>query len=91
MPPPARVRRWQRAGVARHHVVDPRTGLPAAEVWRTVTATGPTCVAANAAATAAIVLGADATDWLEQRGVDARLVGHDGRVVRLGAWPEEAR
>ncbi len=82
-----RVRRWHQAGVARHHVIDPRTGLPAIEVWRTVTATGPTCVAANAAATAAIVLGAAGPAWLDQRRVDARLVAQDGRVVRVGAWP----
>ena len=32
--PPAR--RWARGGRPVHHVVDPATGLPAAEVWRTV-------------------------------------------------------
>ncbi len=85
------VRRWHQRGAQRHHVVDPRTGLPAAEVWRTVTATGPTCVAANAAATAAIVLGVEAVAWLEGRGVDARLVASDGHVVRLGVWPEGPR
>ncbi len=36
-------------GVRRHHLLDPRTGEPATEVWRTVTATGPTCAAANTA------------------------------------------
>ena len=82
------VRRWNQGGVRRHHVLDPRTALPAEEVWRTVTATGPSCVAANAAATAAIVLGAQAPDWLEARRVDARLVAVDGTVVRTGAWPE---
>ncbi len=85
------VRRWRRGGAERHHVLDPRTGLPAAEVWRTVTATGPTCVAANAAATATIVLGREGPAWLQRHGVDARLVAHDGAVVRLGAWPEEGR
>lgn len=86
-----RVRRWRQGGVVRHHVIDPRTGLPAEEVWRTVTATGPTCAAANAAATAAIVLGDDAIDWLARRHVDARLVAQDGTVVAVGAWPEEDR
>ncbi len=86
------VRRWHQRGVVRHHLVDPRTGLPAAEVWRTVTTTGPTCVAANAAATAAIILGHEAPGWLARRGVDARLVaGGDATVVRVGAWPEEGR
>lgn len=83
-----RVRRWRRAGTEVHHVVDPRTGDPAREVWRTVTATGPSCVAANGAATAAIVLGKDAPAWLCARRVDARLVALDGAVARTGAWPE---
>ncbi len=86
-----RVRRWQRAGAEVHHVVDPRTGESAREVWRTVTATGPSCVAANGAATAAVVLGADAPAWLRSRQVDARLVALDGSVTRTGAWPEADR
>lgn len=82
-----RVRRWSRGGTVRHHLVDPRTGQPAAEVWRTVSATGPSCVAANAASTAAVVLGDAAPSWLAERGVDARLVSASGRVVRVGSWP----
>jgi thiamine biosynthesis lipoprotein len=85
-----RVRRWARAGAQHHHVLDPRTGLPAREFWRTVTATGPTCAAANAASTAAIVLGADAPAWLSAHGVTARLVALDGGVRLVGAWPAEA-
>lgn len=86
-----RVRRWARRGVRLHHLVDPRTGWPAAEVWRTVTATGPTCLAANTATTAAVVLGDDAPTWLAERGVAARLVAADGRVLPTGGWPEERR
>jgi len=87
-----RVRRWGPRGTRRHHVLDPRTGLPAAEVWHTVTAVGETCAAANTATTAAIVLGAEATTWLEARGVTARLVAPDGHRSCTGAWPsrEEA-
>ena len=81
------VRRWRRGGVRRHHLLDPRTGLPATEVWRTVTATGPTCLAANTASTAAIVLGEAAPDWLADRGVSARLVHSDGSVLHVGDWP----
>ncbi len=82
-----RVRRWSSGGVARHHLLDPRTGLPVAGPWRTVTATGPTCVAANAAATAALVLGAEAPAWLHARAVDARLVADTGAVQVVGRWP----
>lgn len=83
----SQVRRWTAGGVTQHHLIDPRTGCPAPEVWRTVTATGPTCVAANIASTTAIVLGAEAVDWLEEHDVDARLIAADGSVHRAGRWP----
>ena len=51
------VRRWRRGGTSFHHVLDPRTGLPAEPVWRTVTVTAASCVDANTASTAAIVRG----------------------------------
>ncbi|NYD43279.1 FAD:protein FMN transferase [Nocardioides panaciterrulae] len=85
------VRRWTRNGVRRHHLLDPRTGQPVAGVWRTVTATGATCVAANTASTAAVVLGEQAPDWLLGHGVDARLVAADGTVRTVGAWPQTPR
>lgn len=83
------VRRWTRGGTELHHLIDPRTARPAARTWRTVTATGPTCTAANTASTAALVLGADAPAWLDAHGVTARLapVG-DGPVRHTGTWPE---
>lgn len=84
------VRRWIHGGAARHHLLDPRTGLPAAEVWRTVTATGPSCVSANTASTAAVVLGERAPTWLAAHGVTARLVAADGRVTGVGGWPVDA-
>ncbi|WP_372736906.1 FAD:protein FMN transferase [Nocardioides sp.] len=82
-----RVRRWKHGGRVRHHVLDPRTGLPALETWTTATATGPSCVAANAASTAAVVLGSQAPRWLTQAGVNARLEATDGSVCRIGGWP----
>ena len=60
-------------------------------MWRTVTATGPTCVAANTASTAAVVLGAEASGWLTARGVTARLVAADERAHYLGGWPADSR
>ena len=81
------VRRWVRGGKPVHHVVDPRTGGPAAEVWRTVSVAARRCVDANTATTAAIVLGEVAAAWLGSLGLPARLVRRDGRVVRLSGWP----
>jgi len=102
-PPPARLvrlpagaiatsattcRRWRRAGRALHHIVDPRTGLPADGPWQMATVAAATCADANAAATAAIVAGHQAEDLLTAAGLPARLTGHDGSVRRLGGWPE---
>ena len=85
-----RARRWRtRHGVA-HHVLDPRTRCPTDEHWRTVTATGPTCVAANVASTAALVLGHAAVPWLERHAVAARLVHRDGDLTRTDGWPAAA-
>jgi len=83
------VRRWRRGEQLLHHIVDPATGRPAAPGWRTVTVSAASCVDANIAATASIVLGAAAVPWLEARGLDARLVAVDGRISRTGRWPGE--
>jgi FAD:protein FMN transferase len=84
------VRRWLAGAVALHHVVDPRTGRPAETPWRTVTVAGPTCVDANVASTAAVVLGEEAPTWLAARGLPARLVREAGEVTCVGGWPEDA-
>jgi thiamine biosynthesis lipoprotein len=81
------VRRWPAGAHELHHIVDPATGSPVAEVWRTVTVAAGTCVDANTAATAAVVRGADAAAWLESLGLAARLVRPDGAVVRTAGWP----
>ncbi|MDQ1703846.1 MAG: FAD:protein transferase [Frankiaceae bacterium] len=85
-------RRWQRGGSLLHHIIDPRSGLPTPPPWRTVSVAATTCVLANAASTAAVVAGDDATSWLARHDLAARLVRTDGTVVTLGGWPsaEEA-
>lgn len=82
-----RVRTWRRDGEERHHIVDPRTGRTAPVTWAQVTCVGATCLEANAASTAAIVLGADAPAWLTAHGIPARLDGLDGSVVLTPGWP----
>jgi FAD:protein FMN transferase len=81
------VRRWQSRDGVMHHIVDPATGAPAAEVWRTASVTAATCLAANIAATAAILRGDDAPAWLEAHRLPALLVRRDGSVVRTAGWP----
>ncbi len=80
-------RAWSADGEQRHHIIDPRTGHPAAPVWRQVTCVGATCAEANSASTAAIVLGTAAPAWLEQRGLSARLEHQNGSILRTGSWP----
>jgi thiamine biosynthesis lipoprotein len=81
------IRRWRRGDQRVHHIIDPRTGAPAAGPWRTVTVAASSAVAANTASTAAIVLGVAAPDWLREQGLAARLVGNDGEVSTIGDWP----
>jgi FAD:protein FMN transferase len=81
------VRRWGQHGVQRHHILDPSTGLPAFEHWRTVSVVARTCVDANAAATAAIVWGEAATGWLKEHRLPARLVRPDGSLTYVAGWP----
>jgi thiamine biosynthesis lipoprotein len=83
-------RRWTRGGVTFHHLIDPRTGAPASEVWRTASVCAGTCVDANTASTASIVLGEDALGWLARQELPARLVRRSGVVERVAGWPEAA-
>ncbi len=82
-------RRWRRGDRTVHHLVDPRTGDAAVPIWRTVSVAAASCVDANTASTAAIVLGAAAPGWLRERGMPARLVAVDGDVVTVAGWPAE--
>jgi thiamine biosynthesis lipoprotein len=81
------IRRWFAEGAERHHIVDPRTARSAPEIWRTASVAAATCVDANAASTAAIVLGEAAPAWLARTGLAARLVRRDGEVVGIAGWP----
>ena len=80
-------RQWLRAGQVMHHIIDLRTGLPAAGPWRTVSVAAASCTEANAASTAAIIAGDDAVGWLSEQRLPARLIGHDGTIARTGGWP----
>jgi FAD:protein FMN transferase len=83
------VRRWKRCGHEVHHIIDPATGTSAEPYWHLVSTTGPNCVDANAASTAAIVWGPGAVERLEALGQPARLQRHDGAVITLNGWPED--
>lgn len=84
------VRRWTRGGVVLHHIIDPATGLPADGPWRTATVAAASCVDANIASTAAIVMGERAIEWLEGHRLAARLVDREGLITRTSRWPAPA-
>jgi thiamine biosynthesis lipoprotein len=79
-------RRWTRAGSPQHHLIDPRSGAPAASPWRQVTACGASCVSADVAAKWAFLLGPVGPVWLDRRGIPARFVGATGVVHLNEAW-----
>ncbi len=86
-----RLRTWPGAdGALRHHIVDPRTGRTAPAHWAEVTCVAATALEANAASTAAVVLGAEAPHWLAAHGIPARLEHLDGRAVHTPGWPVPA-
>ena len=80
-------RAWQRGGARLHHIIDPRTGMPARSCWRTVSVAAGSCVDANIASTAAIVRGECAAGWLERLRLPSRLVRTGGNVLTVAGWP----
>ena len=85
------VRRWVRGCTVLHHIVDPATGMPAESCWRSGTVVAASCVDANIASTAAIVMSEQAPAWLELNRLAARLVHRDGTVLRTPGWPQPAK
>ena len=80
-------RRWRTSSGWAHHIIDPRTGRNPDPCWRSASVAAGSCVDANAAATAAIVLGAAAPDWLRRRGLPANLIDIDGAATAVAGWP----
>lgn len=84
-------RSWRLGGQPVHHLVDPATGRPAITPWRTVSVAAGSCVDANTASTAAMIIGEKAPRWLDERSLPARLVGHRGAVTAVAGWPPDER
>ena len=84
------VRRWRAGEHELHHILEPHNGRPARSRWRTVSVTAASCVDANTASTAAVLLNDAAPAWLAERRLPARLVDVSGEVVCTGGWPAEA-
>ena len=68
-------------GKRRHHIIDPRTGLPAESGLLSVTLVGQCASELDALATAAFILGADAAmPILQSKGIEAVFVIETGEV-----------
>jgi thiamine biosynthesis lipoprotein len=76
-------RRWMRNGVPQHHILDPRTSLPASTDLLTVTVIAPDVMQAEAAAKAAFILGSrHGLAWTEARPDFAGLfILEDGQTI----------
>ena len=76
-------RQWRKNGVFRHHIIDPRTGLPAETDLISVTVIAPNVITAEMAAKIVMLKGSQAgLDWLENETNDqAILVLADGRIL----------
>jgi thiamine biosynthesis lipoprotein len=81
-------RHWTVGGLPVHHLIDPATGLPADSPWKTVSVAAGSCVDANTASTAAMVMGRSAVSWLDDLRLPSRLVGLDGTTAVVGGWPD---
>jgi FAD:protein FMN transferase len=80
-------RRWQRGGALQHHLIDPRTGRPAASRWDDVTVAAGSCLGADVAAKAAFLLADDGPAWLDERGLAGRF--QEGEVfIENRSWNE---
>lgn len=75
-------RAWRRAGAPVHHLIDPRTGQPAASGIRTASVVSTTAVHAEIAATA-LVVGGPATPSARSLVQQAILIREDGQLVTI--------
>ncbi|MEY8879738.1 MAG: FAD:protein FMN transferase [Leptothrix sp. (in: b-proteobacteria)] len=67
------------------HILDARSGWPVSH-WQSVSVAAPACLAAGSLTTIAMLMGADALDWLGEQGlpylaIDAQGRIHDGRCA----------
>jgi thiamine biosynthesis lipoprotein len=84
-----RVRRWRRGDREMHHLIDPRTGAPAASPLHTVSVVAGQAWWAEVLAKAALVGGPVVGPALLRRAGVAALVAADtGSVLELGGWAE---
>lgn len=81
-------RRWLQGSTLRHHLLDPRTGIPVQNTLWSVTAVADRCEQAEIAAKAAFILGPrQGADLLRQHRIAGLFVHKDGNWETVGPWP----
>lgn len=83
------VRRWRRGGVVAHHLIDPASSKPVDSCWEAVSVAAGSCLDANIASCAAMLMGHRAPGWLGGQHLPARLVDAAGSVTAVAGWPTE--
>ena len=83
-------RHWKQGDTLRHHLLDPRTGLPAlSDLW-SVTVVADRCEQAEVAAKVAFILGSHhGAAFLQKHRIAGLLVRLDGSWVSVDPWPIE--
>jgi thiamine biosynthesis lipoprotein len=83
-------RRWQQGGIWQHHIIDPRTGMPAQTDVLTATVIAPSAVEAEVAAKVALISGSRAGfEWLESNSsLAGMLVLEDGQCIYSQRFPQ---
>jgi thiamine biosynthesis lipoprotein len=81
-------RNWMQGRTRRHHLLDPRTGLPVqGDLW-SVTVVAPLCEQAEVAAKVAFILGREkGRDFLHEHQLAGLFVGTDGCWEAVEPWP----
>lgn len=81
-------RHWWQGNTLRHHILDPRTGLPAqSDLW-SVTVVADRCEQAEVAAKVAFILGSrSGADFLRRHRIAGLLVHEDGTWEAVEPWP----
>lgn len=81
-------RRWRQGPALRHHLLDPRTGLPSTTPWLSVTVAAPTVSQAEVAAKVAFILGmSEGLEFLRRHRLSAWIRPQNGPPVSVGDWP----
>ncbi len=81
-------RHWRQGNILRHHILDPRNGLPAqSDLW-SVTVVADRCEQAEVAAKVAFILGSKSgADFLRKHRIAGLLVHEDGTWETVEPWP----